>query len=581
MGGRDAGGAAAALMTAKLSPDAEYYRIWTDHPPGSVPSRSRKVDASTLTETSPVRLASIRAAMEEEEESRRMTMAAGFLGQRSFSGPELPIQEEASPTFRHTRMEEEDGGGGDATTPGDTMLVPDSNGMLSILVPNISAAPPPSTATAATSAMDTQSSNTSASIPPQRPPPPQMSGPNWSRRPKTLTSSSATAPSSVSVFNKGSSGSNSVATAGGGCSSSVDSEQSVPRTAPLATPEHDTSLVDSNSAAAVAAGAKASTGTRHRTVDQQESLEGFTLEDEVFEVVAPTAEAEESSSSSAVAANSSSSNTASSSSSSSALQQRNPRLGEIRRLHQREEEDSRNTSLDVTVSVFDEESGRRQQQQQPHRRRSDEMDTNSNNDSQQQLEAMELGEDEQQQSINNNSASPSTGNNCPQFRFESPSESSATNTVMEALNGEEEEEGKRGSQLRSSSSPVDIVNYLSAAPMDSDGLTPSPMSISEEIVDGACGGVAEEEPTRKATFEVGGGDEDDDDDDKADEEEMMSSAPNSVFNSPVRDRQKHKQQQKRGRQERLQLPTVDPIDPSVLGAVGFSVEVTPPPGISK
>ena len=68
-------------------------------------------------------------------------------------------------------------------------------------------------------------------------------------------------------------------------------------------------------------------------------------------------------------------------------------------------------------------------------------------------------------------------------------------------------------------------------------------------------------------------DDEDGEEDEEDEDDL-----NSVFNSPV-----HEQATTPAASADLlihdhpQLPTVEPIDPSVLGAIGFNVEITPPP----
>ena len=72
-----------------------------------------------------------------------------------------------------------------------------------------------------------------------------------------------------------------------------------------------------------------------------------------------------------------------------------------------------------------------------------------------------------------------------------------------------------------------------------------------------------------------------DDDDEDEEEDDLS----SVFNSPVHEHASTPPSAAASAGDLLlsssdhppQLPSVDPIDPSVLGAIGFNVEITPPP----
>eukprot|EP00095_Tigriopus_kingsejongensis_P006892 maker-scaffold125_size330479-snap-gene-2.15 protein:Tk06892 transcript:maker-scaffold125_size330479-snap-gene-2.15-mRNA-1 annotation:"e3 ubiquitin" len=297
---------------------------------------------------------------------------------------------------------------------------------------------------------------------------------------------------------------------------SVDSEQSVPRTAPLATPEHDTSLVDTSS---MDHGDPA-----NPKVQQQQSMEGIT--NDVFqEHMDQVLEASESSSSSG---------------------QRNPRLSEIRRDYHANLMSTDNlpasydTSLDVTNAALDDDvfpavgeslscSIRMPlgEQRGPVLGRSVAMESVAS-------------EDEEGPNVGNNNNHLGLGSEMPITPLiveQCPSDHSNTNSSSSARNVNE-------------SSPMDI-NHLGAPHRDSDGISPSPMSISELH---SAEMSSNQGSPRHSIHE--------DEDDL--EVEEYSSMPNSVFHSPVHD-------------NLLQLPHVEPIDPSVMGAIGFSVEITPPP----
>ena len=446
----------------KLSLDAEYYRVWMDHP-RSMPRRSRKVDASTLTDSSPTM-----------QMSRRPQL---LLGQRSASGPNLPIQE-TDP------MEGQDEGNQD--TPDSALLVPDSEGMLSIVVPSLEE----DFTTEKEARNEDNESNVQEQVQ-EQPSTAASIGPT--RRPKSLTHQSV--------------GSNSIQ---GGLSlfGSLDSEQSVPRTAPLATPEQDNSLIDVTSVDNLELSRNAV------KVTEQPSLEGYS--DEVF-VDHPMEPA------------SSSSNTTSSNSSG----QRNPRLSELRQqaFGDTQSAGSRNTSLDVATNTFEEDM---------------QMDI-STNAPETTIPAAPIVGDPSSHVSNNNHDESTTSLHCPQLNFESPP---TTDPMDDEDDDDEVDDVFRSHPHPSRSSPI---AYLSApAAASEEGLTPSPMSISENLsspppVDGAMA-----LPLVHQRGQVPGPSNDESDDD--------------VFKSPEAD--KHC----------LKLPSVDPIDPSILGAVGFSVEITPPPG---
>ena len=254
---------------------------------------------------------------------------------------------------------------------------------------------------------------------------------------------------------------------------SIDSEQSIPRTAPLATPEHDTSLVDlatmdsSNNnqsrAAAGAVGAGGASGAGVHFMEQQQSLDGFT--NDVFnEAVADTAAA----------------------SCSSRDAQRTNRRSDLRR---------------SSCVVMQEED-------------STDMDN------------MIPGSATDAQSV----PSAMANNNCGGRRKESETRPQVFCFNLDSPDRMEEDECDNATRPQQSESSAPIaINYLSAPALDSDGLTPSPMSISEVIS-------SEDRPTAMTDGPGQGtrsrrrlGTRCNDDEDEAE----MSSAANSVFNSPT------------------------------------------------
>lgn len=267
-----------------------------------------------------------------------------------------------------------------------------------------------------------------------------------------------------------------------------DGDQSVPKTAPLATPEHDTSLLDVVSGDNVEMDSSNNNNNRSRIPQQQESLEGFT--NDVFgEHMDQVLEASSSSSSSG---------------------QRNPRLSELRREHVNLQSDnmgSHNTSVDANNAIFDQDHG-------------------DDDIAEEATEGMEV--QESTSGLNNNNHISSH----------------ARSQIIE-----------ESAKCQKKTAPISI-NYLAAPTFDSDGLTPSPMSISEVTPHSG-----EEEPSSVSPpHEMGAM--------ALPIDEDLSSMPNSVFNSPDQELHPH-------------LPHVDPIDPSIelttLGQIGFSVEITPPP----
>jgi len=410
--------AGGALMSARLSPDAEYYRISTDHPPGSVPSRCRKVDASTLTETSPI---------------RRLAegLSSSTLGQRSFSGPELILSDEQTPAERRRQQEGEDD---------DAALSRGVDGTLSIAVPALPRDRPPPPPTERSEEQQRSSRSSQSSL-----------GSGWHRRPRSLLQHQQPED---------------------------ELGEDATNTAPLATPEQDSSLLDAISVDGPGVA--------------QQLEEDEAMEDEVFEDA--------------------SSNTSSA----------NSRRGSAR------EEDvagfpSGNGGEGITF-VFESPSDSSAVDTAPNSSRANQSSSTAEEMNSNHGDDMEVVNDV----FDNNND-------------EAAEEAMDTSLAEAALNL-----GAR----RKVRSPH--TTGLAPPSEDSEGLTPSPMSVSEE-------GQA------TATFEIGDGEKDD-----------QSSAPPSGSTTPD-GRRSRSRDRRLGGADRLQLPNVDPIDPTILGAVGFSVEITPPP----
>ncbi|TRY80057.1 hypothetical protein TCAL_06772 [Tigriopus californicus] len=310
---------------------------------------------------------------------------------------------------------------------------------------------------------------------------------------------------------------------------SVDSEQSVPRTAPLATPEHDTSLVDTSSMD------QADNEETNQGVQQQQSMDG--IPNDVFqEHMDQVLEASESSSSSG---------------------QRNPCLSEIRQRHSNlmstDNVPSYNTSLDITNALLDDDvftSGTNHMEQGaqssqspsesiPH---SSSLTTSGNSST--------LPVTVPVTNVNVVSLESGTSLRSSPYSVNNNHISQYPNPVIVEQSPSEYSNSSSSSRQRLESAPMDI-HYLGAPHFDSSGIISSPMSISEAHSTGMS---TPNGSPHNSTHE-------DDDEDIPD---PYPSSPNSVFNSPTHDHQLH-------------LPHVDPIDPSILGASGFSVEITPPP----
>jgi hypothetical protein len=291
-------------------------------------------------------------------------------------------------------------------------------------------------------------------------------GHHWPQRPRTLTSQ---------LF------------------ASLDSEQSIPRTAPLATPEHDTSLVDLASMDSSNNNRGQKQKDQHQLMEQQQSLDGFT--NDVF-------------------------NEESESSNSSSSGQKNPRMSDIRRANlmrmrqQQHQEsgdgcmDSHHTSVDVNTAIFDE------------------ADPGAAvlPDTMTAEQLQETPGDGEALSNNNHRHR----HHVFSFNLDSPNQMEEDDVVGALLS-------RGGGGPSESSAPI-TIDYLSAPGNYSDGLTPSPMSISEVV--------SEDRQTPSMA------NQEDEEQDRAD----MYSPANSVFNSPTHE-----------------------LGDEGDNAVGFTIEITPPP----
>jgi hypothetical protein len=452
----------APLLSARLSPDAEYYRIWTDHPPGSVPSRSRKVDASTLTETSPIRRL-----------AEGLSSSSLIDGQRSFSGPAL-ISSSSPQTSPGLPSNEE-----------EAELSREADGTLSIAVPNLSASQNMTSATSSV-APPASSDQDGGAIAAANATSSNDHGPRSSRSSQSSGGWPPRRPRSLLHHQQ-------------------EAEVDLMTTAPLATPEQDSSLLDAISVDGAAAS---------HQLEEEEAME-----DEVFE------DPDEGSS------DSSSNNS-------------------------RRESGSRDAGFpsgEAITFVFESPSDSSVVDPAPagaarmHQSSSTVEEINSNHEEE---EPMEVGVDEVFD--NNNDV------------VESMDMSAAAGGGSQLGARRKIRPAQHQQQLPQGHSSTGLAG-LAPPNVDSDGMTPSPMSVSEA--------------PSAATF---GGE---DDGINEDNEVHFSSSPNSPLASPSAgvhgDGQGRHSRGRRGRGgfDRLQLPDVDPIDPSVLGAVGFSVEITPPPGI--